>query len=120
MSAAIYNDFIIEQKDTVAELWTYCASDGTTPINLSGFTSAALEIRDSEDTLIFAFRSSPSASEGTITLGGALGTINITASGTLTASLTPGTYYYDLYLYSATENDRVMAGKIQVVKRVTQ
>jgi hypothetical protein len=68
---------------------------------LTGYNSAKLHVRISPlqtSTLIFAFASTPSAGQGTITINGSAGSVTMSASYSLLASLIPGGYFYDLLL----------------------
>lgn len=88
MSAAALN-FIIGQGETWTRLLTWLNPDGVTPINLTGY-SARMQIRLTVDStaVLLELNTTPVAGQGTITLGGVLGTITLSASAALTAALT--------------------------------
>jgi hypothetical protein len=54
-----------------------------------------------------------------ITLGGALGTVDITISATVTAGFTPSRYAYDFVLDSGSVITRLLEGKFVVTAGVT-
>lgn len=124
MSAGLYA-LKIEQGATFSLTVTWQIDAAGTPQNLTGYT-AKLEIRDRPDTtgtLIFRFATSPAAGEGTITLGGAAGTVTLAASATLTGALTATVQddlFYDLELTSGSGTvTRLLQGKVTVVPQVT-
>jgi hypothetical protein len=100
MQAAEY-DFYIEQGSAFDEtiVWTDSADAA---VNLTGY-SARLSLRTNKGatTPTFEFESTtPSAAQGTITLGGVLGTIRLTADADLTRVMTFDRCFYDLELAS--------------------
>lgn len=87
MSAATLN-FIIGQGETWTRLLTWYAPDGTTPINLTGYT-ARMQIRLTVDSaVLLELNTTPASGKGDITLGGSAGTITLSISAALTAALT--------------------------------
>jgi hypothetical protein len=115
MSAATTN-LIIDQGATWEITFTYKNTNGT-PINLTGY-SAALQLRTSYDAAS-ASLSLTSPSSG-IVMGGALGTIAITASATQTSSLVAGEYVYDLEITTGSTVIRLVQGRITVTPQVTR
>jgi len=120
----------------------YTDSDGTAP-DLTGYT-ARLDIRANTDTApaaagtsILEFRTSPSGSQGTITLGstetvtltdGSTATariVDLDASASLTAALAPTTggaeHVYDLELVSPGGTvDVLVSGLVTILAEVTR
>lgn len=93
-------------------------------VNLTGFT-AKMQVRKKTkaDPLIIELNSTPAEGKGTITLGGAAGTITLVISATLTAGLAAGVYQYDLELtntnVSPNEVTRFIEGYFEVVGEIT-
>ena len=115
MSAATTN-LIIDQGATWEITFTYKDSEGA-PINLTGY-SAALQLRTSYDAASAALSlSSPSSG---IVLGGALGTIAVTASASQTGALVAGEYVYDLEITLSSKVTRLVQGRITVTPQVTR
>ena len=115
MSAATTN-LIIDQGATWELTFTYKNSEGS-PINLTGY-SAALQLRTSYDAPSASLSlSSPS---GGIVLGGALGTIAVTATATQTGALVAGEYVYDLEITTSAKVTRLVQGRITVTPQVTR
>ena len=55
-----------------------------------------------------------------MTVTGATGKIEATATGTVTGALTPGLYYYDWIITSpASIVERILEGKFQISSRIT-
>lgn len=117
----------------------YTDSDGTAP-DLTGYT-ARLDIRANTDiapaaagTSILEFRTTPTGSQGTITLGSAPTTLDdgteatlvtLAASSTLTAALSPTTggaeHVYDLELVSpGGAVDVLTSGYVTILAEVTR
>jgi hypothetical protein len=110
-------DLEIKQGATLSLTATWKDSSGTA-VNLTGYT-ARLQVRatyDSSSTIL-----SLTSSAG-ITLGGAAGTIAITASATTTAALTaPWSGVYDLELVSGGgEVTRLLEGTATVSPEVSR
>jgi hypothetical protein len=98
--------------------WTDSARD---PYNLTGYT-ARMQVRanTSSNTVITALSTS-AGYDGTITLGGALGTVDLVISAANTASLTAGQYVYDLELVSGGGVvTRLLEGNFKVTAEVTR
>lgn len=95
--------------------WTDSAKN---PYNLTGYT-ARMHVRTtaSASTTIVVLTTENSR----ISLGGALGTVNLTISATDTAALTPGLYVYDLELVSgAGVVTRLVEGNFNIKAEVTR
>lgn len=115
--AGNYN-FVAATNETFSPTITYRDSGGNL-VNLTGYT-AAMDVRDGAGTLVIRSDTSPSGSEGTVTLGGTAGTVAVTISATLMSALTPGVYSYDLVLTSGSGvKKRLLAGSFAVVAGVT-
>ena len=123
MSSAGIHNLLCDQGATFRKTLTMFASDGTTAIDLSGFT-ARMKIKDEVGgTLI---KSLTSSSGGGLTIGGSSGNatngeIDIQISATDTASFSaPLDAVYDLEIQSNTGVvDRVLQGKFIINPEVT-
>ena len=123
MSSAGIHNLLCDQGATFRKTLTMIASDGTTAIDLSGFT-ARMKIKDEVGgTLI---KSLTSSSGGGLTIGGASGQttngeIDILISASDTASFSaPLDAVYDLEIQSNTGVvDRVLQGKFIINPEVT-
>lgn len=80
-------DLIIQQGETWARTLTWKNPAGT-PYDLTGYT-ARMQIRLTADSAspVIELNTSPTGSQGSITLGGALGTIALLLSAALTAGM---------------------------------
>ena len=89
---------------------------GGVAVDLTGF-SAAMQVREkpSSQTAVLSL-----VDPADITLGGAAGTIAITATAAATAALTPGAYRYDLELDSGSDVTRLLRGSFTIVAEVTK
>lgn len=67
-------------------------------MNLTGYTAAA-GVKDLSGDVVLTFRTTPGASDGTLTLGGSAGTVRFQADDSLIADIGAGYYWYDLILY---------------------
>ena len=115
MPAGIYN-ITAEQGATLSRTITWKNSTGN-PINLSGYT-ARMQVRADYESA--ASLLTLTTENGGITLGGALGTIVITASATATAALSAGSYVYDLELVLSDVVTRLVQGAFAVNAEVTR
>ena len=123
MSSAGIHNLLCDQGATFRKTLTMFASDGTTAIDLTGFT-ARMKIKDEVGgTLI---KSLTSSSGGGLTIGGSSGNatngeIDIQISATDTASFSaPLDAVYDLEIQSNTGVvDRVLQGKFIINPEVT-
>jgi hypothetical protein len=107
-------DIVCPQGATFDRTFSY--SIGGTAVNLTGYT-AALQVRagyDADTALI-----SLTSGSG-ITLGGAAGTIVVTASAAVTGAVDAGSYAYDLELYSGAETTRLLQGSFTITGGVTR
>lgn len=116
MTAAVHN-ITIEQGATFQMNLLWKNSTGT-PINLTGYT-ARMQVRQkySSPTTLLSF----STSDGSIVLGGVLGTIAITGAATVTDDLVGKTGVYDLELVSAGGIvTRLVQGSVYISPEVTR
>lgn len=84
-----------DQGATFLLVLTWRNPDGT-PINLTGYTAEMRVAPTKGATLVLH----PTTANGQIALGGALGTVTITVPASITESLNPGQYAYELDLTS--------------------
>lgn len=88
------------------------------PVNLAGFT-ARMQVRESYSSENFTIELT--TENGGITLGGALGTIDVFISDLTTQTLKPREYVYDLELVSSgSQVSRLIEGKFLVTPEVTR
>lgn len=116
MSAGTY-DILIEKGATFQLSLTWKAPTNT-PYDLTGYT-ARMQVRKSVNAT--APLLSLTSSGGDIVLGGAAGTIVITASATATAAMdaTHGVYDLELVAPSGTVT-RVLKGSVEISPEVTR
>jgi hypothetical protein len=110
-------NMVCDQRANFSEAWTwYTDTARTTEQDLTGY-SASMTVRDSADATIVSLTTVNSR----ITLGGAAGTITLTILAATTATLTPGTYDYDLTLTSGGGTiTRLIEGVFTVSEAETQ
>lgn len=116
MTAAT-RDITIEQGATFTYPLIYKDSEGT-PVNLTGYT-ARMQVRRSKasDVAVLTL----TTENGSITLGGAAGTINVVASAENTAAITIKVGVYDLELVSPSGNvKRLIEGEVTISQEVTK
>lgn len=117
MAAGKYN-FLCEQGATFSPSITWTLDDGTTPINLSGY-SARMQVREEFDSTTYQI--SLTTENGRITLGGATGTIDLLITDEDTTLLTAGTYKYDIELVSPLGTVvRLLKGNFKVDPEITK
>jgi hypothetical protein len=115
MSAGIYN-FTLDQGATFALSIVYKDNEGV-PINLTGY-AAAMQIRDAYDSSAAVL--SLNTTTGGISIVGAEGKINITATASQTAAIPFGEYVYDLEISLSGVVTRVIKGVVSVSPEVTR
>lgn len=115
MPAGIYN-ITAEQGATFTRTITWKNSAGT-PINLTGYT-ARMQVRREYSATVADL--TLTTENGGITLGGALGTIVLSAQASTTASLAAGSYVYDLELVLGNVVTRLVQGNFLVNAEVTR
>ena len=117
MSAAKRN-IKIEKGATFQMNLTWKDGEGV-PVNLTGYT-ARMQVRknvNATDTLL-----NMTTENGSIALGGALGTISITGSATNTSAIpdTIKTGVYDLELVNGSVVKRLIEGNVEISPEVTK
>ena len=115
MTAGIYNT-TIDQGSIWNVTIVYKDSNGN-PVNLTGYT-AAMQLRqnynsESADLTL-------TTANGGLTITGATGTIQVSATATQTGNLSAGFYVYDLELTSGSNISRLIQGQITVAEQVTR
>lgn len=116
MTATLY-DITIEQGATFRLSLAWKDSTGV-PVNLTGY-SARMQVRRSHGDGVAQL--DLSTGNGSITLGGAGGTIEVVASASATDAMTARSGVYDLELESAAGVvTRLMEGKVTVMPSVTR
>ena len=123
MSSAGIHNLLCDQGATFRKTLTMFASDGTTAIDLTGFT-ARMKIKD--EVGVTLIKSLTSSSGGGLTIGGSAGTptngeIDVLISATDTASFSaPLDAVYDLEIQNNSGIvDRVLQGKFIINPEVT-
>lgn len=86
-------------------------------VNLTGFTASMMVRTNYTDTTPLL---SLTTSNGGIVLGGAAGTIALTASATQTAAIPAGSAVYDIELYTGSEVRKLLRGSVTVNAEVTR
>lgn len=112
--AGTYN-IIADQGSTFTRQLVWKNANGT-PINLTGYT-ARMQVRETFDAPDHVLELTTSSG---ITLGGALGTIDLLASASTMAGLTAKVYVYDLELVSGATVTRLVQGSFHVRPEVTK
>lgn len=115
--AGEYN-FTIEQGVTLEKTFTYYQADGTTPVNLTGYT-ARMNARDriEDSTKVIDL----TTENGGIELGGVAGTVTLLLTAAQAAALTFDDAVYDIELIPASGAvERFLQGRIMLSKEVTR
>jgi hypothetical protein len=89
------------------------------PVNLDGY-NGRLQVREYHYSDDFIINLNSLSASGGISLGGSAGTINIYIDPETTSQLTPGSYVYDLEMYTGTNVYRLVEGKFFVSPEVTR
>lgn len=115
--AAARKNLVIEQGATFTLDMVYRQSNGT-PVNLTGYSARMqIRLRHESPTALLSF----TTQGGSIVLGGALGTIVVTATATQTAALPARSAVYDLELVAPdTTVTRLMQGSVTITPEVTR
>ena len=114
--AAVY-DITIEQGATfrLSLIWK---DSSNVPVNLTGYTARMQVRRSYTDTVI---QLAMTTEGGSITLGGAAGTINVVSAATATEDIATRAGVYDLELMSSNGVvTRLVEGKVTVKPEVTR
>ena len=110
--AGVYNLTIV-QRETFSLVATWRDS-ADAAIDLTGYT-AAMDIVDDTGTVLIDV-----GVDGTITLGGAAGTVTVTIPAATTATFAAGAYRYDLFLTSGGgQATQLLKGSVVVEASVT-
>lgn len=122
------HDFVIEQGAIFSETVTYLDSSGD-PVDLTGY-KAEMNIRTNKadtSTIVKLLSTGAGASDGTITLGGAAGTLVLYIKASLTRAMTLDRAYYDIELSpggtdpnTADDTIRLLEGVITLSKEATK
>lgn len=114
---AANTDLTIEQGATFTHQFVWNDSNGV-PIDITGYT-ARMQIRQTVGSV--GFEVELTTENGGITLGGALGTVDLLISATATAALDFLAAVYDLELVSPTSIvTRLVKGSVVLDKEVTR
>jgi|TARA_R110001592_G_scaffold18092_1_gene75587 hypothetical protein len=117
MSAG-YHHFVIEQGTTFGQTLTLKDSSDTV-INLTGYISAEMDLRENPDAATPLITLTMSNSR--IALGGTAGTITLTISASDTANLQAGDGHYDLEIANNGGNVyRLLEGTYSVRRNVSR
>lgn len=108
-------DFTLDQGSTWNLSVTYKDSAGN-PINLTGY-AAALQFRETASSTTAALTLTSGSG---ITITGALGKLDITATATQTAALAANKYQYDLEISSGGVVTRILQGICTISAEVTR
>lgn len=88
-----------------------------TPINLTGYGARMMVRNTYRDTTPML---SLTSTAGDIVLGGAAGTVSITATATATAAMTPGVAVYDVEIFNGSFVRRLFGGRVDVTAEATK
>tara|TARA_Y100001972_G_scaffold92910_1_gene113825 strand:+ start:2250 stop:2603 length:354 start_codon:yes stop_codon:yes gene_type:complete len=117
MSAG-YHHFIIEQGATFGQTLTLKDSSDTV-INLTGYTSAEMDLRETPESSSTV--ATLTTSNSRITLGGAAGTVTLAISAADTANLTAGDGVYDLEIVDGSSRVyRILEGTYSIRRNVSR
>jgi hypothetical protein len=100
------------QGQTLTRNWTWSVEDD--PVNLTGFT-ARMQVRTSPDSDDVVLDAGPF-----ISLGGTLGTVNLSVPAGTIAAISQGRYLYDLELDNGGTVTTLLAGVFQVDPEITR
>ena len=110
MAAVPTVNIVIPQGTTFSELFTSTESDGSAT-NLAGYTGVS------------KIRKYPGASDSTsfsVSITGSTGEVTISMASSITQTLKPGRYYYDVYLTSASDVvSRMVEGQAMVTAGIS-
>ena len=100
------------QGDSLDRTFTWTIEDA--PVNLTGFT-ADMQVRPSAESNNLILDAG-----NFISLGGTLGTVNVSIPAGTIGDIKPGRYVYDLELNNGGEVTTLLAGVFQVQPEVTR
>lgn len=117
MSDITKKNLTLRQGDTFRHTFLYVASDGSTIIDMTGY-SARLQIRDSVDSSSYHYEA---VSGGDITISGVAGSIALSIPAADTAAFTFVRAVYDLEVTDAAGNvTTIVEGVVKRRKQVTR
>jgi hypothetical protein len=105
------HNFVIRQGDTFSR--NLALTNNSVAVNLTG-SSAVFSVAESSGSTALLQLTVGSG----VTMGGAAGTIDLTATSTQTAALDAGVYVYDLTLIQSSTVTTLLAGQFQVLAQV--
>lgn len=109
-----YDGMVIPADTDWTIVFTYLASDGVTPINLTGYTARAVMQAAGQTSIELTTANSR------ITLGGSAGTITLTLAASVTATMAATVYGFGLDLIDgASKKSRILEGDITVTADTT-
>ena len=113
-----YHHFVIEQGSTFSKVLTLKDSGGTV-INLTGYASAEMDLREHPEASSTV--ATLTTSNSRVALGGTAGTVTLTISASDTAGLTSGDGVYDLEITDGSSNIyRIMEGTYSIRRNVSR
>lgn len=108
------------QGEKLDPLVIYEEEDGT-PVNITGWTAKFQAKRSFADASLAINVSTTPNTQGSITITGAEGKIQIFVKGAHTQTLAPGKYRYNCFLYDPTlEPDDILHGVLTIQDSVIQ
>lgn len=112
MSAGTYNITIDQGTDFVLDL---AVKEDSAAFNLTGYSARAQLRRTKNDE-------TATATFTCTVVSASAGTIKMELSNSTTSSISEGTYYYDLEIYTAADAtvERIIQGSAQVTREVTR
>jgi hypothetical protein len=110
-------DITADQGATFYLEFYWLESDQATPVNLSAWASAAMQVRSEAGALLASF----TTTDASITLGGSAGTITLLAAPSVTTGWAFGAGVYDLQMTDGGGDVvTLLAGLFTVTPAVTQ
>lgn len=110
-------NFICPQGSTFSRTLTYKLDDD--PVDLTGY-NARLQIREFHYSDNFILGIDSSSSSANIYTGGSAGTIDIYIDPDTTEDFVPGSYVYDLEIYTSSNVYRLVEGTFKITAEVTR
>jgi len=111
------HDFVIKEGSNFSRLIQWMQDDGTTPVNITGYT-ARMKIRNFKGDGGSALAEWDTDTEITI-VNGSLGLIRIAVTAAATAALSFNRAVYDLELVDGDDVYCIMEGNVTLNKEVT-
>lgn len=110
-------NFTCPQGSTFTRTLTYKIDDD--PVNLTGY-NARLQVREFSYSKVPVISLDSASSSANMYLGGSAGTIDVYIDPAVTEELVPGTYVYDLEIYTSSNVYRLIEGNFKVTAEVTR